>query len=481
MLGQAAFSFPRPSSQPHPARKDKHAMYTLAALTIAVLAFSLTTTAQSHYNATLSYGFVNNISNCHANNCFLQTNGLAGGGTGTFTQISSGYDLSVFAVDLNGAIWSLPVASSSKSLWTKTGMNNVNGTNYTAKWVAVRSATEIYAGFMSTCGQTPQIYRWDGTAWRSIQGCLDEASITSDDTLIGINYSNSTLYYTTDPATSTNSPTWVAVGSGWTHVGGLSASAAVGTRGTALYTIDLTNNTGTAWSGASPVQSLTTTYDSELFIVTTSKIVYQWDFKATSPSWTSLAGTVSSIFGSSLGSLFALNSNTPYHFLGVALSASASVNGYYDCNQFPNGCPHGAVHTATATTQFPHSYFTIHSHSASGSPSTNLDTTMFDVSSACDPLFGDPSSPECAVEQLSGGKVMCSIMGGLLVRYLLNRHSVWARSYYRTLAELRGMVAQASTVFTRYVVSTRSSGALTNQRGQPTALWTHRPARQDGG
>jgi hypothetical protein len=113
--------------------------YTLS-LFLLVLAFSLTTIAQSHYNTTVSYGFVNNISNCHANNCFLQTNGLAGGGTGTFTQISSGYDLSVFAIDLTGVIWTLPVASSSKSLWTKTGMNDVGGTNYSAKWIAVRSA-----------------------------------------------------------------------------------------------------------------------------------------------------------------------------------------------------------------------------------------------------------------------------------------------------------------------------------------------------
>lgn len=121
--------------------------------------FSLMAAAQSHYVATTNYGLANNISNCYANNCFLLTNGVSGGGGALLAQISSGYDLSVFGIDPYGNIWKLPLATSSKPLWTLAGMNSIGGTNYPAKWIAVRSASEIYAGFMTTCGAVPQVYR----------------------------------------------------------------------------------------------------------------------------------------------------------------------------------------------------------------------------------------------------------------------------------------------------------------------------------
>lgn len=374
------------------------------------LAFALPLAAQAHYNTTFQYNLADNLNNCLTYNCLLKAATVSGGGTAALTQISTGYDFSVYGIDTSGYVWTLSqMTATTASTWSKPAAMNTLG--YPAKWLAVRSSTEIYGAFMSTCGATPQLYRWDGSLWHPIGGCLDEISITSDDTLLGINHSNSTLYYTTNPTVSNYNPTWVTVGTGWTHVTGRSATQAIGVQGTTMWIINLTSNTASVLSGAPAVNSLTATSDSYLFVVTTGNVAEVYNLNTSNPTWQTLIGgnIAHSVAGSLRSSVFFLSGTTPYHLLSVALTASMNVNGYYDCSRFPNGCPIGSYHTATARAKFSNGYFGQTGQSA-GSPPTNLNAYSYDVAGYCDPFYGDPTSSYCQV-QIGNGQVNCSMMG----------------------------------------------------------------------
>ena len=109
----------------------------------------------------------------------------------------------------------------------------------------------------------------------------------------------------------------------------------------------------------------------------------------------------------------AINGATAYHFNRIVPYISMSLTGNYDCSTLANGCPQGSVHTGTVSIRFQshtqggHNYATI-----SGGPPLQMNLTAYDFSN-CDPIFGDPFSPECKITS-SQATVICSVMGTIL-------------------------------------------------------------------
>jgi hypothetical protein len=72
------------------------------------------------------------------------------------------------------------------------------------------------------------------------------------------------------------------------------------------------------------------------------------------------------------------------------------------------------MHTATAYGNFPHGTNPSLSNSVTAAPATKVNVPHIDVSILCDPVFGDPSSPDCFLSgspTQDAGRVNCNVMG----------------------------------------------------------------------
>jgi hypothetical protein len=384
---------------------------------------------QANYAKYDSYGIVDNLGNCVTQNCLLQTSMTTTGTNVVLTQVSSGFDGYVLGVDASGSFWTLPFATTSKSLWTK-----VPAMGSGAAYVAVRNKNEIYALF-GACGASNlwAIHGWNGSSWRTLSGCLSEISVTDDDVLIGINYTNSLAYFTTNPGVTPTS--WAQLAGGWTHIAGYNHELAFGSAGYQLYQINPSTNVYTVMTGAPPVslnplQPMVTTSDGYLFLRVANGSpgpngnLYYYNFGSSNPTWVNIYNWAANLGGgASRNGLFFLDANGyPYHVLMTALAHSTTISGNYLCP--PAGCPTGSYHTAFAGGNFPHGYNTATQATSSGAPASYLSATLNDVSGLCDPFFGDPASIECFVGAYGAG-VNCSVMGNIFSSGGGGGHFTW--------------------------------------------------------
>ncbi|HZQ17298.1 MAG TPA: hypothetical protein VFA90_01155 [Terriglobales bacterium] len=130
-------------------------------------------------------------------------------------------------------------------------------------------------------------------------------------------------------------------------------------------------------------------------------------------SWTELNGVLNKIatagYWQTLG--VQTGASSVYHLNSIKLSLTAKTTGYYDCNVFPNGCPQGSTHTATVNATWKSKGVGSNGSPSTGPPASTLNSIAYPYSDDCDPIFGDPSSPECQIEV--AGAVQCSVMGTL--------------------------------------------------------------------
>lgn len=376
---------------------------------------SVLASADAYYTTKGQYDLIDNFGNCQTHNCFPNpTNANNVGGTVSIPQMTSGFDGSVFGVDGAGNIWTLPFMSTAtgKSLWAKHPEYGV------VKFVTARSVDEIYSLKSDTqCSQGYEANRWTGTAWVVLHHCFDRVNLLSvgvDGTLAGTN-PNGSITYTLDPTVS--NPTWVTVPGTrvFTQLTVLSQDTAYALSGNVLYSVDLNSGTTAVVSGAPLALDVEATGDQYLILLAKTAgprgNVYYMDLNAVNPSWinlTTVAGQITGIAGRSSASIFGLNYAVPYHFLATGVRYTTTVNGYFLCNI--GQCPTGSIHTATATTGFPHGWFKNSVGTASGIPSGTLNAVSWDVTPNCDPLFGDPNSAECTIER-ADGNIACSEMG----------------------------------------------------------------------
>jgi hypothetical protein len=251
------------------------------------------------------------------------------------------------------------------------------------------------------------------------------------------------MYYTLNPRVT--QPTWVGInapsGATWGNVVGLNSLQAFGNVGTVLYEINLSNGVSTVVSGAPAISNtpnnMTVTSDNALYIRSNTSTAkgnfWVYFFGTTNAVWYNMVGTIAIIGGNVSDALFAQNGSASlYHYLKTAVAHTSTVKGYYDCGT--TGCPAGAVHTAIATGHFLHGTNTAASYSVTGAPATTLIANYSDVSGACDPMFGDPTSTECYISQTTttiNNQVKCSVMGLIYSAALATEIIKWEWAYTR--------------------------------------------------
>jgi hypothetical protein len=421
----------------------------------------------NQYQFSESYYLVDNTTNCQTYNCLILTNTGSGGGTVSFVQISSGFDGSTYGIDGVGNVWNLPLSTTSAPVWTK-----ITAFGAGLKGIAVRTSTEIYGIYSnSSCPTGYQIERWNGSSWTGIPGCAFAISITQDGTLVVLGNDHQ-LYYTTTPT----SPVWTGVnapgGATWGNVVGENSLRAFGNVGTVLYSINLTNGVSTAVSGAPAISNTTNNMavspDDWLYFrsnVAGSKGNF-YAYSVQNGTLYNMLGTITLLGGNTRDALFAQNGSTLYHYLNSAVGHTSTVHGYYDCGT--TGCPVGSVHTATATGRFLHGTNANVSASVSGTPAATLNANYLDVSEACDPMFGDPTSQECFISQTKttiNNQVKCSVMGMIYSAALQFPTLVkWETAYTRAVwtgTKAGCYTGKTGTMFCSYSVDNWCSNTTT--------------------
>lgn len=398
----------------------------------------------ANYQTTESYGLADNIGNCVANNCLVTTNRGSGGGQVSFVQVSTGYDGTVMGLDGAGNVWSIPLApASGGSVWSKIPAM----TNASLKQIAVRNSGEIFALMPTVAcnGSGYKIYKWGGSSWVGVNGCLQEISITADDTLVG--FTAYGMWYTLNPNVSSNNPTWTHLNtvSNYSHVAGVSFQQTYVTIGNTLYSMNLSSGVATLVAGNPPsvantLGALTASPDGFLFVVAQfpGRNGNLFSYNSQSGTWINLLiaqGTsVSFVGGNSRFFLFAQSTtNILSHVLMLSVTHTTTTTGYYDCGVSNAGCPQGAMHTVYAYGNFTHSSNPNQSDSVTVTPWSTASVSHLDTSLGCDVLYNDWGGVECLVSNPTG-KVVCSIMGGIFTR-ILNFHPIqsmvaYTRVYY---------------------------------------------------
>ena len=253
---------------------------------------------------------------------------------------------------------------------------------------------------------------WTGTAWSGRHGCLNMLSITGGGFLVGINVALDT-WKSTDGGNTWTQISGHALGPNLNYVSVVSDTFMCGTTATQVFWMQ---RTGTIV--AMPVQPASSGI-AGCVVTNDGDSIYAWGtwgvkrFGFKTAVWVAVFGMTSphGMTTGRKGSTFALSNigNVPYHLNVEAAFMSGTTSG-----TFPNGCPPpngsctNATHTGTLRVFFPHGLSGITGTSAV-SPTTNMNAVSYDFSPTCDPLYGDPSDPECHVQ--ATGSVLCSQSG----------------------------------------------------------------------
>jgi len=330
-------------------------------------------------------------------------NGLSVGGDGT-----------TLCKDPTGHIWKFVVATQT---WDQNAYANI-GNNMVQ--MAVLNATNVYLlgpnGLdWATCqaqGHGSQsILLWNGSTLVAKHGCGNQLS-AANGVLTVVAYDNST-WQSTDGAGS-----WAQI-SGGTHgpnlnyVSAAGTSSMCGTNGTQVFF-----NTGAGFvalntqPASSGIQGCVITTDSDSIYAwgTFTASVKRFDVKA--GTWNTVMGMASphGMTSGRKGSTFALSNigNAPYHLNVFAGFVQGTTTGSVT-NCPTNPCPpSGVTHTGTIKVTLPHGLYGAQNQQGVA-PNVNMNVYSFDTSPTCDPIYGDPSDPEC--QGLATGSVICSVSG----------------------------------------------------------------------
>jgi hypothetical protein len=131
-------------------------------------------------------------------------------------------------------------------------------------------------------------------------------------------------------------------------------------------------------------------------------------------TWTTLSGTSAAVSGGGAMLFTHKVAGGSYHLNLVVPALTNTGGGFWACPP-GTGCPPGSYHTSHATAYFggqggAHGTAGV-TGTASGSPETTLTPVATETAVYCDPLFGDPSEPDCI--GYYEGSASCSVMGAL--------------------------------------------------------------------
>lgn len=383
-------------------------------LSVCALLLPISSLAQngSHYSTTNSAATMSDAtSSCVVGKkqCWI----LLSSSTPTIQQLSAGTDGSTYGLDANGNIWTLPFNSHT---WQSTSLSPMQE-------LSVVSATNIF-GLQSApafCGAPEmQIYQYTGgTDFARFNYCAVHIAAAPDDTLYRIRSSGNVTHlvngsWVSDPSAGGN-------GTPIKIVAGSKSNVWLITSTGVIKTLDYAH-TGNfvvvpGWASDITTAGDPTAGNETVYVVGTtqnSANVYKYSSAtgALNGSWTELNGVLNKIatagYWQTLG--VQTGASSVYHLNSLRLSLTAQTTGYYDCNVFPNGCPNGSTHTALVSVTWQSKGVPANGSSV-GSPATNLNAIAYPYTEDCDPIFGDPSAPEC--QATVTGTVNCSVMGAI--------------------------------------------------------------------
>jgi len=378
--------------------------------------------AGANYSTAVSgFAVTDGTANCLAgkNSCWIQISTS----TPNLQHISIASDATTYGLDAGGNIWSLPLHS---HVWQSLALSPMTE-------LAVVSSNNIYGLKADSHCAAPLlgIYQYTGgTDFEALGYCAVHIGAALDGTMYRI-YSNGNVSvltgttWTNIPSAGGNgTPVKLAVGSAnnvWliTSTGVIKKLDYAGTGKFVVvpgWASDIATN-------GDPVAGTELT-----FVLGTNNglnNVYKYSSStgALNGTWEVVNGYLNQI--ATGGFLFTMGIQTPngsvFHLNTALISASGQTSGSFDCSVRVQGCPAGSVHTATTTVSW-ESGGSKNNNSVSGTPATFLNAAAAALTQDCDPVFGDPNSPECKIS--IQGEVVCSMMGVITTTFLEQRIEV---------------------------------------------------------
>jgi hypothetical protein len=135
--------------------------------------------------------------------------------------------------------------------------------------------------------------------------------------------------------------------------------------------------------------------------------------ETTGANWMRIGSGVTSVTGMLFSHMIALSNNVSYHLNLLVPTVTQTVSGFWACPA--NGCPTGSYHTITAVAAFEgngglHGTGGVTAQN-SAYPETQMQAVAKEWGTGCDPIFGDPSDPNCNPN--INGAANCPVMGPL--------------------------------------------------------------------
>lgn len=327
-------------------------------------------------------------------------------------SISVGIDGTVYGLDANQNVWTIPVGSTA---WQASSLSAV------AQIDAV-TATNVYALSNTSCGNGNfQVYHYNGTgSWVNRGYCASQVAAAPDGTVYRL-FSGVVTSTTKDTGTIT-----------WTHPSlpsgnGTPIKLAVGsqlnawliTSTCAIETLSAANTFSVVGGCASDIGTYgdPTQGSEETWVINDGSNVYRYNDSngSLTAGFTQMGGQLTNI---AVGNhYFVLGLRTDlgetYHFNSIKLGVTVEISGYFDCSALPGGCPSGSLHTATIEAHWASGGIGA-SGSNAGDPNVTLIAQALPNTTDCDPLFGSAGDPECEIQ--ADGNVTCTEMGNVFLQ-----------------------------------------------------------------
>lgn len=319
------------------------------------------------------------------------------------SSISSGVDGTPYALDASGNLWTLPFHSHT---WQSSAFSPMTE-------ISVNSGQDIYGlQFDATfCGSPEQrIYHYTGGVdFAKMSYCALHIAAAVDGTLYRIRSSGNVAHLV--------GTSWVAD----TSAGGNGTPKKI-SAGTAKNVWLITSTGVIKTLNSSGVFVVVPGYATDISTAGNPGASVTWIVGATanannvytynygSKTWTPMIGVLQNISTGGTNYTVGLGgAGGTWHFNASVVSIRYDMQGSFDCNVRPSGCPAGSTHTAKVSMTWGFGGNASTSFPSSGSPASNLDGYGIASTQNCDLIFGDPNSPECRVQ--ATGTVLCSAMG----------------------------------------------------------------------
>jgi hypothetical protein len=375
----------------------------LVAFTAVIVVSLLSPPLFGQYTMTAWFNIVDNTPWCNGTSfqCLTSIGGV-------MTEIKAGADGTIYGLNSSHVLYTYTHAAG----WVQAAAALQSPGGGSIVHISVGGKSQVMALSNILVGANVYVLNGAGTGWTALGAkrlSASAAEIGSDGTVWGMNSSGLGWAYVNGA--------WAARGGGLSNIAVASAWNAWGV--TSAGTLEQWN--GSLFVALSPAppfspshakNAIATVSETSLAALDTTGIIHISTDSGN--TWSTIAGTASSITGGA-PTMFVLNSSgVSYHINLTVPALSIQESGSYTCPQ-PEGCPPGSYHTVSANAFFggvggAHGPAGVTAQS-SGYPLNYIGAVAFEPASQCDFLFGNLDDPPCQPHQNSVAS--CSMMGYL--------------------------------------------------------------------